>query len=104
MQENGLSATYCNYTYNQASTTSISPNYGQGAAAMDAIFEHTAPSITGYTPNNGAGNGATTTATALTLSGTGASYDTVKIFDREVLSRRHNIQHKRRAVGTRQVR
>jgi hypothetical protein len=85
MQEKGIAGTYCNYTYNQAATTSIAPNYAQGAAAMNAIFEHTAPSIAGYTPNNGAGNGATTTANVLTLSGTGASYDTVKIFDNGVL-------------------
>jgi hypothetical protein len=85
LQVNGISATYCNYTYNQWAGISISPDNSQGTAMMDLIFEHTAPSIAGYVPVNGTGNGANTTANILKLTGTGASYCSVNVYDKGIL-------------------
>ena len=85
MQANGISGTYCNYTYKQWADISIAPENNQGAAMMELIFEHSAPSIAGFVPNNGTGNNGTTTANVLTLNGTGASFCTVKVFDNGAL-------------------
>ena len=85
MQANGISGTYCNYTYKQWAGISIDPEVNQGAATLELIFEHSAPSITGFVPTNGTGTNGSTTANVLTLNGTGASFCSVKIFDNGAL-------------------
>ena len=94
LQANNIPGTYCNYMYNSSISPSwgipsggiaIAPAIGQGAAIMELIFEHSAPEIAGFVPTNGTGNNGSTTANILTLTGTGASYCTVKVYDQGTL-------------------
>ncbi len=94
LQENNIPGIYTNYMYDSSTDPSwvppsggiaIDPDIGQGAAVMELIFEHTAPTIAGFVPTNGTGSSGTTTANILTLTGTGASYNTVNIYDNAAL-------------------
>ena len=70
-QQNNLAFIYCNYAYNGAvAPLSIAPWTSQGAAVAAILFEFTAPSIVSHTGTN-----------PIMLMGTGASSDTVSVYD-----------------------
>ncbi|SHJ84911.1 Tryptophan-rich Synechocystis species C-terminal domain-containing protein [Bradyrhizobium lablabi] len=80
----GVSSTVWNYVYADpsgknswwpvADLNSIDPKMGWGAATMEAIFAHNAPTITGYSPS-------TTNVSQITLNGMAAVNSAVQIFD-----------------------
>src|SRR6185437_15881504 len=52
---------------------------------MESIFAHTAPKIASFSPDTGVVGDGVTSASTLTLAGTGAANSTVKIYDGTML-------------------
>ncbi|MBR0931021.1 cellulase family glycosylhydrolase [Bradyrhizobium diazoefficiens] len=91
LQAAGVSSTVWNYVYADpsgknswwpvADSMSINPKEGWGAATMEAIFAHSAPTVASFSPDSAVAGDGITNVNHVTLTGTAAAGATVQVFD-----------------------